>query len=128
MSLFDSFRFVSKSEEREQAQLFAQKVFPFGKPQQDKIRALLAEILPDEPKKLALSVFLIAKNVYIRSAGDVRLENTAEVLRNQLPGKNLDKLPRYMALVVADAAVDERLAYPSASALREEAKQYIRYC
>lgn len=129
--------FKSKEElEREKREL-TQSSFPYGPQQQEAIEALLAELLPEEPESLRRTIFLIGKKACQADGGLTpeaglplrqALPQTFRVLDKQLFGRHGKKLPRYLALILADAAVTEALEYPEAEELLARAEQLEPQC
>ena len=122
---FDLFRFRSKKErEKEQAD-YAAWAFPYGQAQREKVQALLGELMPREDEAIAMVFFLTGKEAFCDKEGDRKDEKdrnplrdaTDAMRRNGMRVKN-EHLPLYLALILADSWVDERLLYPEAGELR----------
>ncbi len=102
--------------------------------QQEKIRKIIKELLPEEPDDIAMAIFLMGKERYAGGykmdpedrpelSEDERLAAASHILKAQLKSKRAKLLPRYLALIVADSRVDEELNYPSVEELREAAER-----
>ena len=107
-----------KQKEAEQRQYNAW-AFPYGEAQLQRVRSLITELMPDE-KQTGIAVYLIGKEAYSRQQ---RAEDACKAMEAQLPGKHRKKLPLFLALILADAQVDENLNYPDAEALKKQAKE-----
>lgn len=130
--------FKSKEEREREARQMQCASFPYGKAQHDAVTALLKALLPEEPEALAQTIYLIGKRAYLQDLElgepdpalplNETLPKTFRVLGKQLFGKHREKLPRYLALILADHAVDETLQYPSPEELLETARKLAPCC
>ena len=127
--LFPWLTFKSKEQRKKEEEAYAVWAFPYGTAQQEKIRSLLQELLPREDTALAMMCFLLGKEAYCDKYEenlDPRrdpLADAAFALRSGGFRCKKQDLALYLALIVADARVDEGLAYPSAEELRGAAQQ-----
>ena len=80
-----------------------------------------------------MMLFLLGKQYYhgygLRNEQDYqgytqeqRLNIAAKSLNRQLTGKHRKSLTTYLALIAADAQVDENLLYPTAQEIQEQAR------
>lgn len=127
--LFPWLTFKSKAQQRKEQEAYAAWAFPYGPDQQKKIRALLRELLPKEDVSLAMMQFLLGKEAFCDKHEENPdphrnpLRDAELVLRgSSLRCKKQDQA-LYLALIVADARVDERLLYPTAAELRVAARR-----
>ena len=109
-----------KQKEEEQRQYYAW-AFPYGQAQQEIVQNLITELMPDE-KKTGLVVYLTGREAYQNADMEPMVE-AYRAMRNQLPGRHGRKCCLFLALVLADAAIDENLRYPDGEAIRQEAKK-----
>ena len=125
---FNLFRFRSTKQEQKEREAYAAWAFPYGPEQQAKLRALLAQLLPKEDAAIAMVIFLMGKEAFCdkdgeREDGALRnpIQDAAQTLRRSGLRVRREYLPLYLALILADSRVDERLDYPAAEELREMA-------
>ena len=134
MSLSDMFVWRSKKERERERQKYERFAFPYGESQRREIERLLKELLPKEPGKTAMAVYLLGREGYLGSFkmdDEDRAERTKEESLNgavyrlslQLSGRYKAYLPYYLALILADVDIDEKLQYPSAEELRKKAEE-----
>lgn len=133
MSILDWFTSKSPEQAREDSQRYDQWAFPHGTPQKDAMLGLLAQFFPKEDKKLSLVTYLIVKEAYcgnFRTTASMeelshseRLKLAMKALKKKLTGPQRKQIPMYLALILADAQVDESLQYPSTTQLQESAQQ-----
>ena len=125
---FNLFRFRSKKQEQKEREAYAAWAFPYGPEQQAKLRALLAQLLPKEDAAIAMVIFLMGKEAFCDKDGEREdeprepLRDAAQALRGSGLRVKPECLPLYLALILADSRVDERLLYPEAEELREMAR------
>lgn len=117
-SFFEIKSLKQKKEEQRQYNLWA---FPYGQAQQKIVQELVLELMPDE-KKTGLVVYLIGREAY-QNAQEDHMREACRAMKCHLPGKHGKKVHLFLALILADAAVDENLNYPDAQAIRQEAKR-----
>ena len=127
MSIADLFSFKSPKQRAKEMQVYRHWAFPYGEPQKKAVTHVLSQLVPHEYPEIALAMYLIGKEAYWGGwdndedtrTPDQKLANANAALRHQLSGKQRKDIPLYLALIQADAAIDDRLAYPSAAALQE---------
>lgn len=135
MDIADWLGMKSRDQEEREYQAFAENSFPYGQAQRDKIEELLKELFPKEKKQFAMMLFLLGKQDYhgygLRNEKDYagftqeeRLNIAAKSLNRQLFGKHKKSLTTYLALIAADARVDENLRYPTCQEILDQAKEY----
>lgn len=117
-SFFEIKSLKQKKEEQRQYNLWA---FPYGQVQQKIVQDLILELMPDE-EKTGLVVYLIGREAY-QNAEEDNMREACRAMKSHLPGKHGKKKYLFLALILADAAVDENLNYPDAQTIRQEAKR-----
>lgn len=133
MDIADWLGIKSRDQEEREFQAFSENSFPYGQPQRDKIEELLSQLFPKEKKQFTMMLFLLGKQYYhgygLRNEQDYqgltqeqRLNIAAKSLNRQLTGKHRKSLTTYLALIAADAQVDENLLYPTAQEIQEQAR------
>ena len=129
---FNLFRFRSQKQQKKELAAYAAWAFPFGTAQQEKIRALLRQLMPREDPSIAMVIFLMGKEAFCDKDGEREedeprdpLGDAATALRRSGLRVKKEHLPLYLALILADSRVDERLDYPAAEALREMAARLM---
>jgi len=117
-----------------EAKRYDRWAFPYGVAQKEKIRALLAELLPEEKPDMAMLVYLQGKQGYTggnaaedkpprECSFEKRVYYAQWAMETTLRGKLRKRMPRYLALIVADQQVDESLQYPTVEELRASAEE-----
>lgn len=130
MDIADWLGIKSREQEEREFQAFSENSFPYGQPQRDKVEELLSQLFPREKKQFTMMLFLLGKQYYhgygLRNEQDYqgytqeeRLNIAAKSLNRQLTGKHRKSLTTYLALIAADAQVDENLLYPTAQEIQE---------
>ncbi len=133
MDIADWLGIKSREQEEREFQAFSENSFPYGQPQRDKVEELLSQLFPKEKKQFTMMLFLLGKQYYhgygLRNEQDYqgytqeeRLNIAAKSLNRQLTGKHRKSLTTYLALIAADAQVDEKLLYPTAQEIQEQAR------
>lgn len=133
MDIADWLGIKSRDQEEREFQAFSENSFPYGQPQRDKVEELLSQLFPKEKKQFTMMLFLLGKQYYhgygLRNEQDYqgltqeeRLNIAAKSLNRQLTGKHRKSLTTYLALIAADAQVDENLLYPTAQEIQEQAR------
>ena len=129
MSLMEFFAIKTPRQRREEERIYGLWAFPYGETQKEKVGDLLKALLPGEDKGMALAIYLMGREGYrndnplkepAEPAGDP-LAAAAGALRSVLPRNLRSQIPLYLALIQADAKIDENLGYPAAETLRETA-------
>lgn len=133
MDIADWLGIKSREQEEREFQAFSENSFPYGQPQRDKVEELLSQLFPKEKKQFTMMLFLLGKQYYhgygLRNEQDYagftqeeRLNLAAKSLNRQLFGKHKKSLTTYLALIAADAQVEENLLYPTAQEIQEQAR------
>ena len=121
--------FKSKAQRKKEEEAYAAWAFPFGARQQEMVRELLRQLLPKEDTSLAMMHFLLGKEAFCDKDEESQdphrnpLQDAARALRGGGFRCRKQDLPVYLALIVADSRVDERLLYPDAAELQAAAQQ-----
>lgn len=134
MAIANWFTFKSKKQQEREFRHYTQWAYPYGDKQKEIVTRTLKELIPEEHAETAVAVFLIGKEGYQGSYDDEPedLEDrTEEGKRNLavykmqriLTGRFRKSIYRYMAMILADAQVDENLNYPTVEELRQQAAE-----
>lgn len=121
-----------------EAKRYDRWAFPYGSAQKEKIIELLRQLLPEEKEKMALLVFLQGKQGYTggnaaegkpprECSFEKRIYYAQWAMETTLRGKLRQRMPRYLALIIADQKVDQNLQYPSVEDLLKQAEEIQRY-
>lgn len=125
MDLREYFTIKSRQQREAEQRVYNRWAFPYGPQQMAIVEARILEMMPDE-KKTGMAIYLMGREAYGNSEKAeeaARLETVSRALREYLPGKHRKKLYKFLALILADAQVDERLQYPDADTLCREAER-----
>lgn len=136
--MFRWLSYRSPRQEKRDARKYDRWAFPYGEAQQNAVQQLLAELLPGEVPRIAMARYLIGREGYLgdyeetaEDRADVTKQDSrrtaAILLRRQVHGASDEEIGRYLALIEADAAVDEGLVYPTAAQLADEARELARW-
>ena len=118
-NFFEIKSFQQKEEEQRQYNAWA---FPYGQTQQRIVQERILELMPDE-KKTGLVVYLIGREAYQNAEFEDPMVAACRAMRHQLPGRHGRKCYLFLALILADAQIDENLRYPDGETIRLEAKR-----
>jgi hypothetical protein len=126
---FNLFSWKSKEQQRQEDEKYAQWAFPYGEEQRRRLVRLMQEIFPRADEPAVLIPFLTCKELFGRmckSPAQVdyavgKLLNDVKKYKQILKKKDM---PIFVALVVADSQVDEKLEYPSADEILAMAKGF----
>jgi len=116
---FSIFSWKSReTREREQKE-YSAWAFPHGQGQRDKLEALLRELRPKERKEFLLMGYLTCKELYERYLKDLgsregALDYMINVEKKYKQIVSRRDMTTYLAVVLADAEIDESSEYPSA--------------
>jgi len=132
MGLGDLNFFIWKSKaqvQQEQAD-YEKWAFPYGQPQREKLVKLMLEIFPKENEATVLIPFLTCKELFGKLAKSPDLVDAAinKLLTDIKKYKRIirkQEMPTYVALVVADSRVDEKLEYPTAQEIKDMAEGFL---
>ena len=125
---FSLFSWKSRATQEREQEEYAKWAFPFGEKQRERLEALLLAVFPKESVTATLISFLTCKELY---EGVLKKSDSVDDAVNTLINKHkrykriLRKkdMPSYIALVLADADVDENCEYPDADEIREQAQE-----
>jgi len=120
------FSFKSRATAAKEQAEYAKWAFPFGQEQRDNLEKLLKEIFPKEPLPSLLIPFLTCKELYegiLEKAGSTDAAIDVMINKQKSYKQILKKktMTIYLALVLADAGVDEQCLYPSADDILKKA-------
>ena len=123
---YSIFSWKSKStQEKEQAE-YEKWAFPYGEKQRENLQALLLSVYPKESVPTTLIPFLTCKELYesvLKNSGN-RDEALDILINKQKKYKRIiskKAMTTYIALVLADADIDEGCEYPDADYIRQRA-------
>jgi len=120
---FNLFSWKSKAAREKESREYEQWAFPYGAKQREKLTALMSELCPKEPPEFMLMSFLTCKELYgncLEKTGSSRDAIEILVVREK-KYKNIIKkteMTRYIALVLADAKIDENCEYETAQEIQ----------
>jgi len=115
---FKMFQWKSKDQREKEAREYAAWAFPHGEKQKENLGALIHELKPKASLPLSMASFLTCKELYERTLeSSESRENAVDKMLNSIGNYNQliksDEMPMYLALVLADADLDEKCEYPS---------------
>ena len=125
---YNLFTWKSKETQEKEQEEYAKWAFPYGQQQRDSLQELLGSLLPRESGPSALIQFLTCKELYegflkkadARDAAIDTMINRQKRYKQIIKRKNMTML---LALVLADAEIDELCLYPHADKIREHAAE-----
>jgi len=121
---FNFFSWKSKEQREREQEEYNEWAFPHGLEQRENFEKLLGEMFTKSDLPFAMMGFLTCKELYERYLKKYNSsERAVNILLNEDKGyRNIIKkkeMPRCIALVLADAQVDESCAYPTVEELRK---------
>ena len=126
MALGNSGLFSWKSKEtiEREAKEYETWAFPYGQEQRDKLEALVREVVPKGHVPFALMGFLTCKELYEKHLKQTESSDKATDILINVEKKYMQiikkkEMTTFLALVLADAEIDERCEYPSAVEIHE---------
>ena len=122
MGLAEFFTIKSLREKKREQEAYNRWAFPYGQPQLDKVRSLILELMPDE-KSTGIAVYLIGREAYQSVEEDDPLAEAYSAMSSMLMGKHRRKIYTFLALIQADAQIDETLNYPDGETIRQRARE-----
>ncbi|NMA25071.1 MAG: hypothetical protein GX936_05320 [Clostridiales bacterium] len=127
---FNFFIWKSKAQIQKEQEEYEKWAFPYGQPQREKLVKLMLEIFPKENEATVLIPFLTCKELFCNLAKTPDLVDAAinKLLTDIKKYKRIIRkqdMPTYVALVVADSKVDERLEYPTAQEIKDMAEAFL---
>ena len=119
---YQLFTWKSKATQQKEQEEYEVWAFPHGEKQREALQKLLFDIYPKETVPTTLIPFLTCKELYegvLKKSGS--RDGAIDILINkQKKYKQLIKkksMTTFLALVLADAEIDEQCEYPSAEAI-----------
>lgn len=129
---YNFFQFKSKEQTDREAEEYAAWAFPYGEKQREILASRLKELKVKDSENLMLISFLTCKELYEKALKETQSEE--DVLRNLIAKAGVYKqivrskdLSMYIAMVIADAAIDENCEYPTADELRERIREIDKF-
>ena len=125
---FTLFNFKSKKQREKEEREYAAWAFPNGELQRERLAGLMRELKPRESPQLMMFSFLTCKELYKNQFEEAKSHEDA-ISRFLGSAKNYKQLIRrddlcmYLALVLADADIDEKCEYPGADEIRTRASE-----
>lgn len=126
---YNLFTWKSKSQQKQEEVEYEKWAFPFGQPQREKLVKLMLEVFPKESEATTLIPFLTCKELYMKlrktpDLADYAIEKMLESKKYKRVIRKTE-MPIYVALVVADSKVDEKLEYPTAEEIKSMAQGFV---
>lgn len=128
---YQIFTWKSKATQQKEQEEYEKWAFPYGQQQRDALQKLMLEIYPKESVPTTLIPFLTCKELYgniLAKAGS--RDSAVDVMVNkQKKYKQILKkktMTTYLALVLADADIDEQCEYPEAETIIARARELDR--
>ena len=123
---FNFFVWKSKEQAKREEEEYAKWAFPYGQEQRKKLVELMLEVFPKESEATTLIPFLTCKELYMKMCktpdlSDYAVDKLMEMKKYKRIIRKQD-MPYYVALVVADARIDENVEYPTADEIRQMAE------
>lgn len=127
---FNLYIWKSKAQLQQEQADYEKWAFPYGQPQREKLVKLMLEIFPKESEPTVLIPFLTCKELYCKLAKTPDLADYAiqKLLTEVKKYKRIirkNDMPTYVALVVADQKIDEKIEYPSAQQIKDMATGFL---
>ena len=125
---FKLFNFKSKQQREKEEREYAAWAFPHGDMQREKLAELMRELRPKEQPQMMMFSYLTCKELYKNQFEETKSRESA-IGRFLGAAKNYKQLIRkddlcmYLAVVLADAEVDDQCVYPGADEIRAEASK-----
>jgi len=126
--MFSMFSWKSKEAQDKEDEEYAKWAFPYGEKQRENLVALLLSIYPKETIATTLVPFLTCRELYemaLEKNGSSD-ESVCAIIDPKKRYKNIIKskdMSTYLALVLANAKIDERCEYPSADEIKAKAAE-----
>lgn len=121
---FSMFSWKNKEQREREQQEYEQWAFPYGQEQRGKLESLMRELRPKERAEFIMMGYLTCKELYERylkkfGSRDEAVDYMVNEEKKYKQLINKKDMTMYIAIVLADAAVDERCEYASADEIRE---------
>ena len=129
---FSMFSWKSReSRDREQKE-YSRWAFPHGPEQRVNLEALLRELRPKERKEFVMMGFLTSKELYERYLADLgsreeALDYMINVEKKYKQIVSRDDMTTFLAVVLADAEVDESCEYPSVDEINQSIQELDKF-
>jgi len=125
---FKLFNFKSKQQREKEEREYAAWAFPHGDIQREKLTELMRELRPKEQPQMMMFSYLTCKELYKNQFEETKSREDAidRFLGAAKSYKQLirrDDLCMYLALVLADADIEEQCVYPGADEISAQASQ-----
>ena len=125
---YTMFSWKSKATQAREQDEYEKWAFPYGDLQREKLQVLLLAVYPKGTIPTTLVPFLTCKELYEKALKKVESRDEAIdlLINKQIRYKRVLKqkeMTTYIALVLADAEIDERCEYPQADAIHERARE-----
>jgi len=125
---FKLFQFKNRKQIEKEEQEYAVWAFPYGDTQRERLCELVREIKPKASIPLYLASFLTCKELYERElknsgSNEEAVDRMINVVKDYGNLINKKEMPMYLALVLADADVDENCKYPSAEEIHAKVQE-----
>jgi len=120
------FTWKSKATQEREQEEYAKWAFPHGEKQREKLQALLLAVYPKETIPTTLIPFLTCKELYegVLKKSESRDAALDTIINKQKKYKRIilkKDMTTYIALVMADAEIDDQCEYPGADEIRARA-------
>lgn len=127
---FNFFIWKSKAQVKQEQDSYETWALPYGQPQREKLVKLMLEIFPKETEATVLIPFLTCKELYQKycrtpELADYAIEKLLVDVKKYKRIIRKDEMALYVALVVADSKIDERLEYPTAQEIKAMAAGFL---
>ena len=124
------FQFKSKKQREKEAKEYAKWAFPYGELQRERLTELMRELMPKGAVEINMASYLTCKELYENTLEDCESPEDAtnrmiNIIRSYGQLISANDMPIYLAVVLADADVDENCEYPSADEMRERIQKLI---
>ena len=125
---YSVFSWKSKATQEKEQIEYEKWAFPYGDKQREKLQALLLAVFPKDTVPTTLVPFLTCKELYDRALEKAEVRDLAIdiMINKQKSYKRIIKkkdMPTFLALVLADADIDENCEYPQADSIHERARE-----
>ena len=124
------FQFKSKKQREKEAAEYAKWAFPYGDLQRERLTNLMRELMPKGAVEIHMASYLTCKELYENTLEDCESPEDAtnkmiNIIRSYGQLISANDMPVYLAIVLADADVDENCEYPSVDEVRERVQKLI---
>jgi hypothetical protein len=123
MAKFFGIEFKNKAEREKEYQEYANKIFPYGEPQRQKIMKLLTELWGNERVNPLMMHYILLKEAVIDSEDKDYDAAAAKIEKKRIVMLNPELRECIRILIFKDLAMDEGLEYPTAEELKSMASE-----